>query len=116
MFDITLLEVAQSVLFLIKGLATVGLFAGVPVALDWIVTDFTGEHIIPLVLAAGVWVKLRYFRKTERPLIYRGSRRMPMSSDRVKARVQREIDASYDEAWFHNLVVDIQATKVGWDW
>lgn len=102
------LELVQYVVFLIKGLAMVGLFAGVPVMLDWVVADFSGEHIVPLILAAVTWVNLRYFRA------YKGTHRMPTIMDRAKARAQREIDAVYDEAWFHNLVVDTKA--VSWNW
>lgn len=110
MFDITLLEFAQFLLFLVKGLATVGLFFGVPVALDWIVTDFSGEHIIPLVLAAITWVNLRYFRT------YKGTHRMPMTMDRAKARAQREIDRVWLEADWDNIKFDLDRERVTWNW
>lgn len=103
----TTLEIAQSMIETIAFLAKVGLGVGALILFDGIIKEASGEHIIPILLAAFTWVNLRYFR-TERPMFYRGSRRMPMSVDRAKLRMQAEIDSVYDEAWFHNLNMEIK--------
>lgn len=126
MFDITLLDVAHFAVFLLKGLAMVGLFAGVPVALDWIVTDLSGEHIIPLVLAALVSIKL-FFIYRARSRTYRGRHKMPMTMaraadraereiNRVKKRAQREIDRVWLEADWMNIKFDFNRDRVDWNW
>lgn len=131
----TPLEVLEIMLSLAGDLAKVGLFAGVPIIVDGIFKELSGEHIIPVILAAFAWVNINSFRpivnyfRPERPYFYRGTRRMSMSVERAKTRIQREIDAVYDEAWFHNIVEDLNkggndilgapkswASKVDWNW
>jgi len=124
----TPLEFLQFVLSLVASLAKVGLAGTALAVIDGIIKEFSGEHIIPIILAAITWVNINYFRPSERPLIYRGRRRMNHSIQRTKDRLQKEIDAVYDEAWFHNLVEDARANvtdlssdfkyqfKPSWNW
>lgn len=131
MFDFTPLEIIQGVIFLLSLVAKGGLVALVPIIVDQIVSHAYGQHIIPLVLAAIAAINIRnlfYRGAYTRPVIYRGRRRMKMSPDRVKIRMQKEIDAVYDEAWFHNLVLDTRnkivdatdranhVTPTSWNW
>lgn len=134
MFDFTPLEIIQGVLFLLSLAAKGGLVALVPIIIDQIVSHAYGQHIIPLVLAGIAAINLSnlfyrgVYKRSPRPMMYRGRRRMKMSPDRVKSRMQKEIDAVYDEAWFHNLVLDTRnkimdatdranhVTPASWNW
>lgn len=115
MFDITPLEFMQGAIFLLGLLAKGGLVAGASFVVDLITTELSGDHLLPLIgsfiAATLVWIKLntiRMFFKSERPVFYRARRRMPLSIQRAKDRLEREIDSVYDEAWLHNQFLDVR--------